>query len=434
MGFESAGSVIADRLFGWALDRGITAVVGSEAEREEREALERAATSTLTEVCDSDRAPVDQKAAKALGQHVASWLTKDDVAAMLFRAANTREQLDPDQVVERMPDEASDPSAPVPFSMRDFISSFVPHLTEVVGGKLRSRGMLDRALLDKLDRLIESVQILESAVGAVEDDPQQEPIPIGVRSFTRWAKDMDYEMDSLLPLEQYFEDRYIKSPELWHEAIYPELDRFFEENLSGDERYLLHLSAHVSIAFACGHLLDPKSGIDIAPVQRTSGRHEWPSGLSENIDRSSLPDSLWSVEPCLFSEGRSDLVVAVSVTTNVLDDVKEYVEKNIPEASRILHYEVRPSASGSSVQNGAHGWLLADELMAQVKQERTRKERSGTVHLLAAAPVGLMFFAGRLSRGIRRVALYEYDFEEAAPGAYMPSLLLPPPQPNSAAR
>ena len=308
---------------------------------------------------------------------------------------------------------------------------FVPQLTEVVGSKLRSRGTFDRALMDKLDWLIESVQIRESTVGAVEDDPQKEPIIIGVRSFTRWAKDMDVETDALLPLEQYFEDRYIKSPELWHEAIYPELERFFENNLSGHDRYLLYLSAHVSIAFTCGHLLDPKSGIEIAPVQRTSGRHEWPSSPATNIDRSGLPEPLWNLESCALGEGQSDLIIAVSVTTNVLDDVKEYVDSKIPKASRILHYEVRPSASGSSVMSGAHGWFLANELMAQVKQERTPEERSGTVHLLAAAPVGFMFFAGRLSRGIRRVALYEYDFEEAALGAYLPSLLLPPPQPSN---
>lgn len=431
---EAAGSIIAGRLLGWVIDQGTFTVAGSDAEREERAALEQAATATLKQVCDSDRAPVDQEAAEALGQHVANWLTKDDVAAMLFQAANTREQLDPDQVVERMPAEASEPSAPVPFDMKDFISSFIPRLTEVVGSELRSRGMSERAWADKLDRLIESAQILESTVGAAKDDPQKEPIPIGVRSFTRWAKDMDYEMDALLPLERYFEDRYIKSPELWHEAIYPELERFFENNLSGHKRYLLHLSAHVSIAFACGRLLDPKSGIDIAPVQRTSGKHEWPSGLSENVDRSGLPEPLWNKEPHALNEGGYDLVVAVSVTTNVLEDVKEYVGNHIPEASRILHYEVQPSASSSSVTSGAHGWFLADELMEQVKQKRTPEERSGTVHLLAAAPVGFMFFAGRLARGIRRVALYEYDFEDAALGAYIPSLLLPLPQRNSAAQ
>jgi hypothetical protein len=197
--------------------------------------------------------------------------------------------------------------------------------------------------------------------------------------------------------------------------------------MNGHDRYLLHLSAHMSIAFACGYLLDPKTGVDVVPVQRTSGKQEWRPAVDPDVVRRSLPDELWECHATPLHEGGKDLVVASSATLDVLDDVEAYAHDSIPTAGRVLHFEVRPGASRTSVRNGTHALLLAEELLARVMKVRTPAERSGTVHLFAAAPVGLVFFVGRLSRGLGRCVLYEYDFEGNALGAYAPSLVLPPP-------
>jgi hypothetical protein len=38
----------------------------------------------------------------------------------------------------------------------------------------------------------------------------------------------------------------------------------------------------------------------------------------------------------------------------------------------------------------------------------------------------MLFFLGQLSQGIGRIQLYEHDFFSGQPGAYSPSILLPP--------
>ncbi len=79
------------------------------------------------------------------------------------------------------------------------------------------------------------------------------------------------------------------------------------------------------------------------------------------------------------------------------------------------------------MRDATHGWRLAGELAQRMRAERAAGERGSTLHLFSAAPVGLMFFLGRLSRGFGRCVLYEYDLESGALGAYSPSLVFPPP-------
>jgi hypothetical protein len=347
---------------------------------------------------------------------------------MMFRAANARRAADSKLVVERMQRSGFEASL-IPFEMEDFVAAFVPRLGEVVDREIRSQGLTETALADKLDELLDRTEPRESAIRAalsVADGPGRRPVLVGIRSFTRRAEDMDEKMDELLRLEGHFEGRHIRTADLWQDAVYSKLEAFLERNLNGHDRYLLHLSAHMSIAFACGYLLDPKTGVDVVPVQRTSGKQEWRPVVDPNAARRSLPDELWDCHATPLHEGGRDLVVAVSATLDVLDDVEAYAHDSITTAGRALHFEVRPVASRTSVRDGTHALLLAEELLARVRKERTPAERSGTLHLFAAAPVGLVFFMGRLSRGLGRCALYEYDFEGSALGAYAPSLVLPP--------
>ena len=88
---------------------------------------------------------------------------------------------------------------------------------------------------------------------------------------------MEKKTNRLLRLEGYFDERNIKDPDLWRTAVYPELEEFLLDAMQERRPYHLHLSAHVSVAFACGYVLDPKSGVEVAPVQRTPFEPElWP--------------------------------------------------------------------------------------------------------------------------------------------------------------
>jgi hypothetical protein len=98
---------------------------------------------------------------------------------------------------------------------------------------------------------------------------------VGIRSFLRWAENLEDETDVMLDLLRWFDGRNIKSPELWQEQIYPAVQNFLA-TLSPNQTCHLHLHAHLSIAFAAGYCLNSKSGIDVAVVQSTrSGRIIW---------------------------------------------------------------------------------------------------------------------------------------------------------------
>lgn len=188
----------------------------------------------------------------------------------MFRAANAKMEADSRHVVELM--EQSGFEVIAPFDVEDFVVAFVPRLGEVVDREMRSQGLTQTVLADKLDELLHRTEPRGSAIRAAipeADGPGRRPVLVGVRSFTRRAEDMDENMDHLLRLERHFDGRHIRSGELWHEAVYPELEAFLGCNLNGHDRYLLHMSTHTSISFACGYLLDPKSGVEVVPVQRT---------------------------------------------------------------------------------------------------------------------------------------------------------------------
>jgi hypothetical protein len=429
MVLESVGTYVGGKLFDWAIPRGIVVLSGTAKNRATRNAFEDAAVSALADVAwELSTAPSDEESARVLAEHLGTWLTEPSVAEKLFRAANAKVQADSKVVVELMEQTGFEVSI-VPFDMKDFVTAFVPRLSEVVDREMRSQGLTETVITDKLDELLSRTEPRESAIRAAipaADGPGRRAVLVGVRSFTRRAEDME-EMDHLLRLENHFDGRRIRSPELWREAVYPELDAFLGGNLNGHDRYLLHLSAHTTIAFACGYLLDPKSGVDVVPVQRTGGKQEWRPAVDPGEARHGLPEELWTLKPVPLRENGPDIVMALSMTRDVLEDAVEYARENIPTAGRILGFEVASGAGQHSVRDGTHALLLADELMTRFDDARSPDERTGTVHLFAAAPAGFTFFAGRLARGLRRCVLYEFDFEGGALGAYEPSLAFPPP-------
>ena len=304
MVLESVGTYVGGKLFDWAIPRGIVVLSGTEKNRATRNAFEDAAASALADVTwEQSKAPSDEESARVLAEHLGTWLTEPSVAEKLFRAANAKVQADSKAVVELMEQTGFEVSI-VPFDMKDFVTAFVPRLSEVVDREMRSQGLTETVLADKLDELLSRTEPRESAIRAAipaADGPGRRAVLVGVRSFTRRAEDME-EMDHLLRLENHFDGRRIRSPELWREAVYPELDAFLDGNLNGHDRYLLHLSAHTTIAFACGYLLDPKSGVDMVPVQRTGGKQEWRPAVDPGEARRGLPEELWTLKPVPLRE------------------------------------------------------------------------------------------------------------------------------------
>jgi hypothetical protein len=182
------------------------------------------------------------------------------------------------------------------------------------------------------------------------------------------------------------------------------------------------LDAHASIAFAAGYCLESKSGADIVPVQRTrAGVQVW----RPDSDAAGSAHAGWSYfDNELQTEGH-DVAVALSVTHDVLEDVKDFVGRELPQVRRIMAFGAEPRPSPASVRDATHALALAQELAARLKG-RTREERGARLHIFAAAPNAFMFLLGQLAKAFGPCTMYEYDFDTSAPGAYQASVSFPP--------
>ena len=246
---------------------------------------------------------------------------------------------------------------------------------------------------------------------------------IGIRSFFRWAENLEDDTDDMLDLLCWFDGRNIRSPELWQQEVYPSLASFLTRKLRPSQRYDVHLQTHTSIAFAVGYCLDSKSGLDAAVVQSTrSAREIWRPSLQ--LDCTKYPS--WEFVRKPISEDGTDVALALCVTHQVTSDVQIYIEREKLPVSRILTCTPPSGPGPGSILDADHAKLLAEQLSAHLKKNRTNVERQGKLHIFVAAPNALVFFIGQVARSFGSCVLYEYDFDKNLPGAYQPSLTFPP--------
>jgi hypothetical protein len=167
--------------------------------------------------------------------------------------------------------------------------------------------------------------------------------------------------------------------------------------------------------------LEAKSGLDITIHQRgKAGSKDWHA-----VAGPSAEERLFLEQEDLPGKKRArDVAFALGVTRPVLDDVQLYIKKSRLSLHRILPVTLAPAPAPLGVRDGLHALQLAEVIAAKMRT-RTIQERQGVLHLFASAPNALLFFLGQLSHGLGPIQLYEHDFE-GGPGAYSPSILLPP--------
>jgi len=243
--------------------------------------------------------------------------------------------------------------------------------------------------------------------------------PIGIRSFLRFAEHLEDETAHLLCLLQYFDVRHIRDAASWQKEIGPQVKAFLSSNTGRNGRYLLHLDAHTSIALLAGHVLDMKSGVDVALVQRGAGKTViWefnPVPLPASPAASSRVEA--------GNDGATDVAVALSVSNEISPEVIEYVRKSLPTVGKIVLITVTPGPSQFAVRDAAHAFQIAEAAIGIVRANRPAG--GGTLHLFSSAPNSAMFFFGRMTTGLGRIQVYEYLFESGIPSAYVPSITLP---------
>jgi len=240
---------------------------------------------------------------------------------------------------------------------------------------------------------------------------------IGIRSFYRWAEKMENETEAMLCLLKYFDGRYLKSDASWDKDIIPELEQFLTREICSGEKIDLHIDAHASIAFAAGYCLDPKSGVDVAPIQRNNGREVWRPDRMKNID--DYPG--WESNIIIKDNAALDMAVALSVRHDIVEDVEEYLAITGRSVCEIVSCYPKAGSSAVSIRDGTHAYLLADKIVSLLKKQMRMKK--GRLHIFIAAPNAFCFFLGQLSRGLGEIIFYEYDFDTDK--SYSPAISLP---------
>lgn len=235
---------------------------------------------------------------------------------------------------------------------------------------------------------------------------------IGIRSFLRFAEEMPNLTFDMLALDTYFSGRSLTSS--WNDTIRPEVSAFIKKHESYGETVFVLLETHISISFAAGMSIDPKSSTKFIPIQKNEFRQPEIWSVSGNT----VGGDNWSVDELAAKTESSQLAVAVAVTHPVIIDVQDFVDREL-DGIPCVAFTIRPNPGFTSVRDGNHAYTLAME-MAQILNRVVKEGGITGIHIFAAAPVGFMFYLGKLLRlpASCPITVYEYDFDAREKGAY----------------
>jgi hypothetical protein len=248
--------------------------------------------------------------------------------------------------------------------------------------------------------------------------PANNVTSLGIRSFLRWAEDLQNQTQFMLCLSHHFSGREIKNRDDWNTAIPNSLATFLQHHITRGGSYWLHLDTHSSIAYLAGHLLPEKIGVNIEVVQHSGGGTSFWS-FSSGQETSS---GLWEFVEETCHQGAVESALVIGLTHNIRDNVVHYIQESLPSVGRIIVALPAGGPSSASVQDGAHAEELANQLTRYLRSKGISINAENRVHIFFAAPNGFVFCLGRKMQSFPHWTLYEYDFGSGVIGAYSPSI------------
>lgn len=241
---------------------------------------------------------------------------------------------------------------------------------------------------------------------------------IGVRSFMRFAERMEYETAGFVCVAENFDGRYIRHPDLWKEKVIPKIISYLSSPPWGrDTEMHLLLDCHSSLAFLAGYCMERKAGIPVYPIQKGRGKELWKPSCGQARD-----EWKWSVEEEQMSGADPDVAVLLSATHDVGEDVGRFMRSANVKVGKVVHLRPVAGVGALALQGADHAYCLAEEAMRTIRRANGAR---GTTHVFAAVPNGLMFFLGQYGAALKRVQLYEFDFDGERNGTYTASFSLP---------
>ncbi|MEA3275325.1 MAG: SAVED domain-containing protein [Pseudomonadota bacterium] len=245
---------------------------------------------------------------------------------------------------------------------------------------------------------------------------------VGLRSYMRWAETMEADCIDHVCVAEHFDGRYIRAPALWNGTVYTEVVDFLDKVVREQAADEILLECHLSLAYLAGTRLPAKCGLCVAPVQKgRRGREAWRPGITSE----GLPE--WNEIRRSNEGGSADVVVALSVTHAIGEDVSAYCQED--GLNPVIFLELLPEqgVGPHSILGPDHAQHLAVQALDRMRQARGLIGRGARVHLFAAAPNALLFFLGQVAGDLLQpIQLYEHDWEGVQSGLYLPSLCLPP--------
>lgn len=241
---------------------------------------------------------------------------------------------------------------------------------------------------------------------------------IGIVSFERGTEYLSEATETILSFKEKFDGRKLKPGYDWNRDIYQELNAFLKKNIDVNYNYQLMLEAPLSIAFATGRILDPKSRISAFPSNPDPLHKSEIWSIEDSYDATFID---FDVRDERIDINESDTCLIISITHNIEDNVNEYISDSGLKIGRIITLTIGGKGpSFESIQNAVHAKNLVQQVVASLAM-RSTVERRATVHIFVSAPNAFMFFLGQRSRGFGNCVLYEFDLEAKDTGTYSPS-------------
>lgn len=243
---------------------------------------------------------------------------------------------------------------------------------------------------------------------------------LGIRSFLRWAEDLQNQTQSMICLSPHFLGREIKNHDDWNTKIPYSLKTFIQQHFVRGGSYRLHLDTHSSIAFLAGYLLPEKMGINVEVVQHSSkGTSYW-----NFVAEQKIISDLWEFAQETYNHGASatENALAIGLTHDIRNDVRQYIRESLPSVGRVVLALPVNGPSPSSVRDGAHVEVLANQLIQYLRSEGIGLGVGNHIHIFSAAPNGFTFCLGRKMQPFAQWTLYEHDPDSGLVGAYTSSI------------
>jgi len=273
----------------------------------------------------------------------------------------------------------------------------------------QERNSFDR---DSFDKMIREEKLMVK--------PPSEHSEISIQSFSQLARRPHDLQAAHLDLCNLFGGRFPLHQSYWKKEIPEKVTSFILDEKLRDLPQPIHFffDCHLSIAFLAGHLISPKFGIEIIPVQKSGANYElWerPSNASET--------KLWNVDISGYID--TEVVVGVSVTHPIENHLNPFLEaKGLNNIPKVL---LRPvgEMGRTAVSGGNNAWQLGFELGNRLRE--ILPHTCHKMHFFFAGPVALAYILGHTLRHVTQVIhLYEHDFEGETGGLrYYPSMRIP---------